>query len=273
MKTFSDASPDRTVEYAHRDDYYVFGLLTCGSCRVSIDFLEYDLKAGDAVCVAPYQVHRILAGQGAEGKVLFMDAVFFDAPARRLLEGYAARPRPLGLDAAQYAEMDALFQAVSRRINRSARRYEDKALLQHLARAATGIVMEAMQDIIYEQAGGGRRLEIVASLRQLLHEEPLAVGKTTSYANRLHLSPAYLNEVVKGVTGMSVSRYIRSEHMLRAKRLLVYTRLSIKEVASQLGYEDAAYFTRLFTKETGVSPTAFRGKYLESSNASPVLSM
>ena len=61
---------------------------------------------------------------------------------------------------------------------------------------------------------------------------------------------------------MSVSRYVRRERVLQARRLLLYTELSVKEIAAELGYDDSAYFTRLFTKETGVPPSVYRKKHL-----------
>ena len=45
--------------------------------------------------------------------------------------------------------------------------------------------------------------------------------------------------------------------------MLLYTSLNIKEIAINLGFDDYAYFTRLFTKVTGLSPTSYRKKYLE----------
>ena len=77
------------------------------------------------------------------------------------------------------------------------------------------------------------------------------------------LSYILLNEVVKNVTGESVSKYIQNELKLRAKRMLVYTSLNVREISIDLGIEDYAYFTRLFTKAVGVNPTSYRKKYLE----------
>ena len=75
--------------------------------------------------------------------------------------------------------------------------------------------------------------------------------------------PVYLNEAVKEVTGTSATLYIRNELILQAKRLLVYTGLAVKEVSDRLGIDDYAYFTRMFTQTTGISPTTFRQKNLE----------
>lgn len=82
-------------------------------------------------------------------------------------------------------------------------------------------------------------------------------------ASMLNISPVYLNEVVKEVTGMSASSYIRNEMVLQAKRMLVYTGLSVKEISNRLGIEDCAYFSRLFTRTTGLPPSLFRQKNLE----------
>ncbi|HAR37126.1 MAG TPA: AraC family transcriptional regulator, partial [Porphyromonadaceae bacterium] len=73
----------------------------------------------------------------------------------------------------------------------------------------------------------------------------------------------YLYEAVKQTTGQSVSHYIHNEIVIQAKRLLFYTDRSVKEIALELGYEDYAYFTRLFTKTSKLSPTQFRKKHLK----------
>lgn len=85
----------------------------------------------------------------------------------------------------------------------------------------------------------------------------------SQYAAELNISPVYLYEVIKLTTGQSVGDYIRNEIVIQAKRLLFYTNMSVKEIALDLGYEDWAYFTRMFTKTSQCSPTQFRKKYLK----------
>nr|WP_295928292.1 helix-turn-helix domain-containing protein [uncultured Dyadobacter sp.] len=55
---------------------------------------------------------------------------------------------------------------------------------------------------------------------------------------------------------------IKDRILLEAKRLLCYTNLSVKEVAYQLGYEDPAYFNRMFTGKTGDTPHNFKKNFL-----------
>ena len=63
---------------------------------------------------------------------------------------------------------------------------------------------------------------------------------------------------------------IKNRIILEAKRLLVHTVMTAKEIAYELGYEDPAYFSRLFFIKTGESPSGFKSKYLGKSNAEVV---
>ena len=125
------------------------------------------------------------------------------------------------------------------------------------------MVTEILRHAIRRLPGNRRHVEIVLAFRELLAKDDRIVRGPAHYAAALHLSPVYLNEVVKNVTGESVGGYIRNEIVLRAKRMLVYTTRNIGEIACSLGFDDYAYFTRLFTKLTGMNPTSYRRKYLE----------
>ena len=74
----------------------------------------------------------------------------------------------------------------------------------------------------------------------------------------LNISEVYLNEAVKGATGLSAGAYIRSLMMTQARRQLTCTSLSSKEIAYELGYDDYVYFSKLFKKHTGKSPSEYR---------------
>jgi AraC-like DNA-binding protein len=56
---------------------------------------------------------------------------------------------------------------------------------------------------------------------------------------------------------------IKDRIILEAKRLLTYTQMSAKEIAYHLGYDDPAYFNRLFAQKVGDTTTNFRNKYLQ----------
>lgn len=124
---------------------------------------------------------------------------------------------------------------------------QTKATARRMAETLISIVAEAVHDINLQQTSHSRRhMEIVLSFRHLLAEHLVTNRQPSYYASLLNISTVYLNEVV-----------------LQAKRLLVHTDLAVKEIADRLGIGDYAYFSRLFTLATGISPTRFRERNLE----------
>ena len=80
------------------------------------------------------------------------------------------------------------------------------------------------------------------------------------YASEISISENYLSRLVKKSTGRSVGAWIDIVRIQRAKRLLAETQESIINISSMTGIEDQSYFSRLFKKETGLTPSAFRKK-------------
>lgn len=80
------------------------------------------------------------------------------------------------------------------------------------------------------------------------------------YANALGMSVVRLNRCCRVFSDRTVAQAVRDRLILEAKRLLAYSNLSISQIAFELGYEDPAYFSRVFRKETGHSPLEFRAR-------------
>ncbi|OWP64027.1 AraC family transcriptional regulator [Hymenobacter amundsenii] len=86
----------------------------------------------------------------------------------------------------------------------------------------------------------------------------LALPTVQFFADALHVSPAYLGDMLRTLTGQTTQQHIHHQLMEKAKQLLLTTSLSINETAFQLGFEYPHYFSRLFKSKTGLSPGAFR---------------
>ena len=262
-KEVSPFSPNRTINYVHRDDYYILGVVKSGTCHVSIDFKEYVFSAGDVVCTQPNQVHHIIDTGNADVLLLFIDGVFIDTPTKQIIAEYVLSPVPFKINDIQYTDLGQLFSMILRRMNGGNPDHKSKAVIQNLSCAVVGIITDNIQKYIGQNHKNRRHIKITLALKALFSEEKQLNRSVSYYAEALHISPVYLNEVVKNVTGESVSKYIQNELILRAKRMLVYTSLNVREISIDLGIEDYAYFTRLFTKAVGVNPTSYRKKYLE----------
>ncbi len=80
----------------------------------------------------------------------------------------------------------------------------------------------------------------------------------SDFANLLNLSPAYLSDLLKHESGHRWHEYIQSKRIMIAKSWLRQSDKSIKEIAADLGYPSTEYFSRLFKKLTGLSPSEYR---------------
>ncbi|MCG2612832.1 helix-turn-helix domain-containing protein [Terrimonas sp. NA20] len=80
----------------------------------------------------------------------------------------------------------------------------------------------------------------------------------TDYASELCISPHYLSQVVKEVTGETPSYFIQQQIAKEAKKQALMSSKSMKEVAYDLGFDDQAHFSKFFKKNTGMNFTTFR---------------
>lgn len=80
----------------------------------------------------------------------------------------------------------------------------------------------------------------------------------TFYASELGLSPRKLGDVTKLYSGKKVSDVIDARLITEAKRLLLFSNLTIKEIAFELGFEEHSYFSKVFKKLTGKTPSNFK---------------
>ncbi len=81
---------------------------------------------------------------------------------------------------------------------------------------------------------------------------------TPEYAAMCHLSPSRFTHIFTQSMGMSPTRYKHTVRINHATDLLTHTRMSIREIAAALGYDDPLYFSRRFKQITGCSPQNYR---------------
>ncbi len=111
-----------------------------------------------------------------------------------------------------------------------------------------------------------KAVDISNRFRELLFTHIKAKHLVSDYASLLNITANHLNKSVKGVTGKSPTRWIDEAIVLEAKVLLYQSKLSISEIASEVGLFDQSYFSRLFKKYEGTTPLQFR-KMIEESRS------
>jgi YesN/AraC family two-component response regulator len=73
-----------------------------------------------------------------------------------------------------------------------------------------------------------------------------------------HISPSHLARIFRNISGMTITKRLMQLRIDRAKQLLLESSLPISEISLQIGYTNFSYFTNIFRKETGVTPSDYR---------------
>ncbi|MCJ7934222.1 MAG: AraC family transcriptional regulator [Chryseobacterium sp.] len=108
----------------------------------------------------------------------------------------------------------------------------------------------------------GSELDIFRDFSRFLEIHFREKHNVADYAELLHIAPKTLTHRFKSLHLDSPNQFIINRILLEAKRLLFYTDKPVKEIAYDLGYEDPAYFNRLFTNKTGSTPANFKKNYI-----------
>lgn len=89
------------------------------------------------------------------------------------------------------------------------------------------------------------------------------------YAGALSVTTTHLTRVCRETTGKPATKLIQDRTMLEARRSLANTKLKVREISDDLGFQTPAYFTRVFTASTGKSPRKFRSDAKSQSLINP----
>jgi AraC family transcriptional activator of pobA len=246
----------------HRDNHGNFFFQEKGYSCLMVDFREVRLQGRGVFCILPGQVHYLTDTFDATGWFLATDMMALDERQRAVVEEYALNGMPVRVTEQQSETLSNSLSLLSH-ISKSSEDHK-QVTLQNMLKVCLSIFTSFFENEIRKNTSGNLRPAIITSeFRKLLGKQFKTVKSPAAYAAAMNITPSYLNEVVKDTTGRPVSYWIQNEVILEAKRLLYYTNLSVKEIAFSLGYEDQAYFSRLFRKTTGKSAGQFRETYRE----------
>lgn len=241
----------------HRDDHYMFILQQKGDFKLEVDFNSIALNGAFLCFVAPGQIHQYVDQNDLEGWFLFVDIGAIPQHYREVLETYQWIRQSVEVN-----EKDVVFD-----IPTILEKIEDNNTLhtlsvkQSLVESVIGMmVSQIMKFQVSEQTSTGQKYTITRQFKKLVKENFKKIKQVQQYAQSLVITPLYLNEAIKEVTGYPASFWIQQEILLEARRLLFYTKMSVKQIASELGYDDPIYFSRFFKKGTGVTALQFRAK-------------
>ncbi|MCD6018757.1 MAG: transcriptional regulator, AraC family [Bacteroidetes bacterium] len=247
----------------HKHDFFLVVLFTKGSGTHEIDFITYPVKPGYIFLMAPGQMHNWSLSPNADGYIFFHTESFYDKAFT--LSGIRDYPffdssyhvPFLHLSKKDIVTTETLFKKI-------VREYKSDELMKFAK-------LHALLSLVYIELtrhySSGIKIENQSYLHKLRKAEKLIDShyKTKKYpqeyADLMHMSEKHLNRICKECLNKTTRELIAERIVLEAKRMLIHSKYTIKEVALELGYDDNSYFSRFFKKNTDETPLAFLNRY------------
>ncbi len=249
------------IQELHRHDFFYLLSLEKGDGTHSIDFKEYKVTDNSIYFMRPGQVHEHTLNAGSTGFLMAFQPGFYPYlkdPEHKKGLRQASQTNYYKFSIDDFHFLKSILVNIFIEFEKQTKHYEE------VIRSFLNILFTSINRIgNSEKLGTGyslfsKRLEV---LFELIEKDISIAKKVSYYANKMNLSIYQLNTVTQKLLGKNASELIAKYIVLESKRRLLTTDDKIKEVAFQLGFEDASYFIRFFKKHTGTTPNVFRNNF------------
>jgi len=269
LYTFKKTVIGNTQMNSHSHDFTSLIFILEGKCRYIIDGVEYPVQEGNLIIISPYSLHErvILPTE----HVVEFHVGFNNFCIKGLPDGYiqTSNLMPITMINSYKQTFTNCCEEIINEQNKN-EPYKPLIIKALVMKLITLIIREnALTDCTNQQTSitieKTDRAEIVQAIINYMNENYAKDISLSKLSQNMYLSSVYISKIFKEEIGDSPINYLIQIRLAKACELLEQNRgLSIKEIAQIVGYQDAYYFSKLFKKYYGASPS----KYIQISNIS-----
>lgn len=236
---------------------HVFAYVYDGQGKIEVDGRRYVLQSGALFNIAAGSSMKIVTDQTSQLKFYSVRFLYGHIRWEGETVQWTQPDAPLLDKAVTYFDESPKLYEMFRELHKV---WNDKGIgFEWKARLQFQLLLDAVIQMIYHSSEHKQHNAFVIEqtieyIRNHLHERL----DRRMLAERASLSHGYFTTLFKQFTGCSLIEFVTRLRMERAKMLLRETSLPIYKISEMVGYSDSFYFTRIFTKETGMSPREFR---------------
>ena len=250
----------------HKHDFFLCVFFSKGSGIHEVDFNSYGVAPGSVFFLMPGQTHYWKFEEQPEGYIFFHSQDFYEFHfSNKKLQQFPfyysyKNPPYINLTVDKISELEFYFKEVNSEFNQSLLFNKQKIV--------------SLVDLIYINLS---RLYVNAETTHWsstpIYLKTLSLLETTIerfykteksakfYADQLSITPKHLNRITKTTLNKTTTDLITERVLLEAKRLIVHSVNPLSSIGQSLGYEDYAYFSRVFKLKTNKTPLEFRKEY------------
>lgn len=247
---------------AHRDDFFNFFILLKGRAVMKCDMVDIEIIAPSAIIVKPFQIHSPQE-LSADATGYYISAAPFIIPNSCFEVFQNLKISEQAFKIIPSIQKELLDTVSILYLSFTNNNYNKAQIMHGLFNAIVYHFSNSYQLLVKKTTKPLKQSGLITTKFKKLIAENSFLETPSFFAKKLNISTSHLNDCVNITTGKSVTYWLQNTMIIEAKRLLYYTEYDVKEVAFNLGFEDNAYFSRLFKKITGETPLAFRRKFRE----------
>lgn len=253
------------------NDFYVISIKKGIKEPITYGQSQYDFDKGIMFFVAPRQV---VSGGGAndEGWMLLIHPDFLQGyPLANQIKEYGffsyATDEALHLSEEEEKTMESVLKKLRQEYQSPIDEYSQDIMIAHIELLLTYSNRFYNRQFISRKPENNR---LLTQLNRLLDDyfagdyaRDNGLPNVQFFARELAVSPDYLSDMLRSLTGKSTQQHIHDKLIETAKEKLSITDLSVSEIAYHLGFEHSQSFSRLLKNKTGLSPTEFRKSVMD----------
>ncbi|SEJ32834.1 AraC-type DNA-binding protein [Myroides marinus] len=255
---YSELQGPHYIDKPHQHFFFLLILFDKANGEHTIDFNTYKISDKQIHILFPNQVHSWTIKDSTQAYQLMIDKVYFEKLSlhfRHAFAYYYQNPI-INLSNLVFNQLVYEFKSIKQELL-------DNNTLIDLIESRIAVIASLLSKEIDKTTSNKTQSSYSVRLfefQELIEQFYCEEKSIEFYAQRLNISSSQLSKLTRKHLSISPMQLIYQRRVLQAKRLLKSTDLSIKEIAFQLGFIDAPYFTNFFKKHTNLSPSEFRSE-------------
>lgn len=247
-----------------KEPYYHI-LIFDGPSRFTIDFTNYDCRGQNLLFLSPYQFLK----WNQSSSPVMLDAIQFhgdfycieyhkqEVACNGILFNNIYEQPFVSVNEETYNEVYLIVQKMKQHLADMESQY-DVSIISTYLQLILALSSKEKQLQMNSPVKKGPGFDHITHFQNILEEHFRDSKEVAFYAGQLGLAVNTFSKKIKKHFGKSPTKLIQERIVLEAKKLLHLTHKPVKEIASELNFEDEFYFSRYFKKEVGISPMHFR---------------
>jgi AraC-like DNA-binding protein/mannose-6-phosphate isomerase-like protein (cupin superfamily) len=247
--------------YLHVHSFYEICYAFAGRGTFFINNQHHTVQAGDLFIAHPHQYHEIVSSEESPLSIYFwsytLSTYDTNTDISQLLDAFATSHLCISQQIGQIPIIiELLIDEVHRR---------EAGYIQSLEALTTKLLLETARSITTVSANTDLENDIqsmiVREIIQYLKDNYAQPIRIRDIATHVHMSERHISRLFLKATNKTIKTYLTDLRLDKACNLLLKINMPITEVAEKTGYPDTRYFSTLFRKQFGITPSAFRHQH------------